>query len=100
MTVKNHLVPIFYATHAQSVHSFADYIDYDREGGASDPMLGGGFQSLLSHLSQRLEGRVDICLNTSLTSVDWASAPLRLAAVKHSCSEVGPEGGAHKSSFY
>ncbi len=53
------------------MRSFADYVDYDREGEDSDPMLEGGFDSLLNLLCRRLEGRVDILLNSTVTSINW-----------------------------
>jgi hypothetical protein len=60
------------------VQSFADYVDYDREGEDNDPMLEDGFSSLLDLLVQRLKGRVEIHLNSSVTSIDWTSKPVRL----------------------
>ena len=60
------------------MQSFADYVDYDREGEDSDPMLEDGFSSLLDLLVQRLKGRVEIHLSASVSSIDWTSKPVRL----------------------
>ncbi len=71
-------LPLLRMRTAQSVQSFADYVDYDREGEDNDPMLEEGFSSLLDLLVQRLKGRVEILLNVSVTSIDWTSNPVRL----------------------
>ena len=39
----------------QSVASWSEYLEYDREGRPGDPVLKGGFTSLVNMLTKRME---------------------------------------------
>ena len=56
----------------QSVRSWIDYIDYDLEGEEGEPVLSGGYSSLLTFLLASLEGRVVLRSGCSVAGIDWA----------------------------
>ena len=56
----------------QSVRSWMDYIDYSLEGEEGEPVLAGGYSSLVTFLLSSLEGRVRLRPGCSVAGVDWA----------------------------
>ena len=56
----------------QSVASWADYVEYSREGEEGDPVMVGGFTSLVRWMEERLEGRVEVRLESRVERVAWA----------------------------
>ena len=56
----------------QSVRSWIDYIDYDLEGEEGEPVLAGGYSSLVTFLLASLEGRVRLRPGCSVARIDWA----------------------------
>ena len=56
----------------QSVRSWIDYIDYDLEGEEGEPVLSGGYSSLVSFLLTSLAGRVSLRPGCRVAEIDWA----------------------------
>ena len=56
----------------QSVRSWIDYIDYDLEGEEGEPILSGGYSSLVAFLLSSLEERVRLKSGCRVARVDWA----------------------------
>lgn len=57
--------------HQQSVLSWAEYTEYDREGDNFDPTLVAGFTSLVSFLQDKIKDKVDIWMNEKVETINW-----------------------------
>ena len=56
----------------QSVRSWIDYIDYDLESEEGEPILAGGYSSLVRFLLRSLEGRVQLRAGCRVVRIDWS----------------------------
>ena len=56
----------------QSVRSWIDYIDYDLESEEGEPVLAGGYSSLVRFLVRSLEGRVQLRPGRRVVRIDWS----------------------------
>jgi len=62
----------------QSIRSWGEYIDYDREDREADPILENGYGSLVDHILQQLGSSVDIRLNSRVEEIKWEARPLNV----------------------
>ena len=58
------------------MRSWIEYIDYDLESEDGEPILDGGYSSLVTFLLRSLEGRVTLRRGCRVSRIDWSDGDL------------------------